>query len=123
VAKSRSLQSLKGMDNTHKTVSGTTRFSTNVPSKSISKNERWVLQILTTKFHTEPETKTESRVKLNPVMRDLVINEHANNTYHPAAKKKRSKGRGTEAKTEMIESVGENLDWWSTLEEEIAKMR
>jgi hypothetical protein len=111
------------MDNTYQTVSGATRFSTNVPSSSISKNERWVLQILATKFHTEPETKTESGVKLNPVMRDLVINEHADNTCHPAAKKKRRKRRRTAAKTEMIESVGENLDWWSTLEEEITKMR
>jgi len=82
-----------------------------------------VLQILATKFHTELETKTESGVKLNPVMRDLVINEHADNTCHPAANKKRSKRRRTKAKTEMIESVGENLEWWSTLEEEIAKLR
>jgi hypothetical protein len=111
------------MDNTRQTVSGATGFSTNIPSRSISKNERWVLQILATKFHIEPETKTESRVKLNLVMRDLVINEHANNTCHPTAKKKRSKRRRTEAKTEMIESVGENLEWWSTLEEEITKLR
>jgi hypothetical protein len=56
-------------------------------------------------------------------MRDLVINEHADNTCHPATKKKRRKRWRTAAKTEMIESVGENLDWWSTLEEEITKMR
>ena len=72
-------------------VYGTTRFSTNVPSRSISKNERWVLQILATKFYSEPETKTESGVKLNLVMRDLVINEHVDNTYHLATKKKRRK--------------------------------
>jgi hypothetical protein len=111
------------MDNTHQTVSGTTGFSTNVISRSISKNERWVLHILANKFHTKPKNKTESGVKLNPVMRDLIINEHTDNTCHPAAKKKRKKRQRTEAKTEMIESVGENLDWWSTLEEEIAKMR
>jgi hypothetical protein len=40
-----------------------------------------------------------------------------------STKKKRRKRRKTEAKTEMIESVGENLDWLSTLEEEIAKLR
>ena len=78
--------------------------------------------MLATKFHTEPKTKTKSGVKLNPVMRDLVINEHVDNTCHPAAKKKRRKRRKLEAKTE-IESVGENFDWWSTLEEEIAKLR
>jgi hypothetical protein len=123
VAKSRSLQSLKDMDNTHQTVSCMTGFSTNVPSRSISKKERWVLQILTTKFHTKPETKTELGVKLNLVMRDLIINEHADNTNHPAAKRKMRKRQRTEAKTQMIESVGENLDWWGTLEEEIAKLR
>ena len=111
------------MDNTHQTVSGATGFSAKVPGRSISKNERWVLQMLATKFHIEPETETESGVKLNPVMRDLVINEHANNTCHPTAKKKRSKRRKSEAKTEMIESIGENFDWWSTLEEEIAKLK
>jgi hypothetical protein len=104
-------------------MSSVTGFSTNVPSRSISKNERWVLQILVTKFNTKPETKIESGVKLNLVMRDIVINEHADNNCHPVAKKKRRKRRRTEAKTEMIESVRENLDWWSTLDEEIAKMR
>jgi hypothetical protein len=98
-------------------------FSTNVPSRSISNKERWVLQILATKFHTEPATETESGVKLNPVMRDLVINEHADNTYHLGAKRKRIKRQRTKAKMKMIESVGENLTWLSTLEEEIAKLR
>jgi hypothetical protein len=111
------------MDNTRQIVSGKTGFSAKVPGRSISKNERWVLHMLATKFHTEPETKTESGVKLNLVMRDLVINEHADNTYHLATKKKRSKRRKSEAKTEMIESVRENFNWWSTLEEEIAKLR
>jgi hypothetical protein len=56
-------------------------------------------------------------------MRDLVINEHANNTSHPGTKKKRRKRRKSEIKTEMIETVGKKFDWWSTLEEEIAKLR
>jgi hypothetical protein len=123
VAKSRSLRSQEGIDNTRQMVSGATGFSAKVPGKSISKNERWVLQMLATKFHTEPETETESGVKLNPVMRYIFINEHADNTCHPTAKKKRSKRRKSEAKTEMIESIGETFDWWSTLEEEIAKLR
>jgi hypothetical protein len=38
-------------------------------------------------------------------------------------KRKRRKRWKTETKTEMIESVGENLAWLSTLEEEIAKLR
>jgi hypothetical protein len=117
------MRSLEGMDNTQQMVSGATGFSAKVPGKSIRKNERWVLHMLGTKFHTEPETETESGVKLNSIMRDLVINEHEDNTCYPASKKKRRKRRKLEAKTEMIESIGENFDWWSTLEEEIARMR
>jgi hypothetical protein len=79
------------MDNTHQTVSGATGFSTNVPSFPISKKEKWVMQILVTKFHTEPTTKTESGVILNPIMRDLIINEHVDNTYKPTSNKKRRK--------------------------------
>ena len=79
--------------------------------------------MLATKFHTEPETKTRSGIKLNPVMRDLVINEHTDTTCHTATNKKRIKRRKSETKTEMIESVGENLAWLSTLEDEIAKLR
>ena len=56
-------------------------FSTNVSSLPISEKERWVAQILATKFHTELATESESGVKLNPVMRDLVINEHTNKIY------------------------------------------
>jgi hypothetical protein len=109
------MQSPKGIDNTRQTVSGVTRFSAKVPGRSISKNEIWVLHMLATKFHTEPETETESRVKLNLVMRDLVINEHTENICHLTTKKKRSKRRKSEAKTKMIESIEENFDWWSTL--------
>lgn len=90
---------------------------------TLTNTERWVLQILATKFHIEPATGTESWVRLNPIMRDLVINKHAENTYNPVAKRKRSKRRKTRAKTEMIDSVGENLAWLSTLEEEISKSR
>jgi len=104
-------------------VSGMTGFSTNVLSRPISKKERCLLQMLVTKFHTKPETKIESGVKLNPVMRDLVINEHADNTCHPAIKNKRSRRWRRENKTQMIESVGENIDWWSALEDEITKLR
>jgi hypothetical protein len=111
------------MDNIRLKVSGAIGFSAKVPGMSISKNERWFLQMQMTKFHTEPETETDSGVRLNLVIRDLVINEHIDNTCHPVAKKKRRKRRKSEAKTEMIESVGENFNWWSTLEGEIAKLR
>jgi len=111
------------MDNTHQAVSGVTGFSTNVPSLPTSKKEKWVMQILATKFHTEPITETESGFILNPVMRDLIINEHVDKPYKMEEKKKRSKRRKIEIKTKMIESIGENLTWLDTLEEEIAKLR
>jgi hypothetical protein len=75
------------MDNVNRTVSSTTGFSTNVSSLPISEKERWVAQILATKFHTELETESESGVRLNPVMRDLVINEHTDETYKQITKK------------------------------------
>jgi hypothetical protein len=103
------------MDNTLQMVSRTTGFLAKVPGRSISKNEIWVLQMPVTKFHTKPETMTELGVILNPFMRDIAINEHVDNTCHPYKKKKRRKRRKLEAKTEMIESIGENFDWWSTL--------
>ena len=111
------------MDYIRKKASSAIGFSAKVPGRSINKNERWFLQMQATKFHTEPENEIESGVILNPVIRDLVINEHAKNTFHLAAKKKRIKRRKSEAKTKMIGNVGENSDWWSTLEEEITKLR
>ena len=101
---------MESMDNICQTTSGVIGLSAKVPGRSISKNERWFLQMQATKFHIEPETETESGVILNPVIRDLFINEHTNNTYHPATKKKRRKRRKSEAKTKMIESVRENFD-------------
>jgi hypothetical protein len=58
-------------------------------------------------------------VRLNPIIKDLVINR-------PAAKKKRSKQHKKEESTvEATESVGENQPVWldSSLKAEIAKMK
>ena len=112
------------MDNINRTVSSATGFSTNVSSLPISEKQRWVAQILATKFHIEPTTELELGVRLNPVMRDLAINEHADKTYKQAAKKKRSKRQRTEIRAETMESVRENqLAWLSTLKDEIAKLK
>jgi hypothetical protein len=57
-------------------------------------------------------------------MRDLVINEHVDETYKQAAKKKWRKRQRTEIRVETMESIGENqLAWLSTLKEEITKMK
>jgi hypothetical protein len=115
---------LEDMDNVNQIVSSTTGFSTNVSSLSISEKERWVAQILATKFHIKPTTESESRVRLNLVMRDLVINEHADEIYKEATKKKWRKRQRTKIRAETMESVEENqLAWLSTLKEEIAKLK
>jgi hypothetical protein len=67
---------LEDMDKANQTVSSKTGFSTNMASLSMSKKERLIAQILATKFHTDPATEPESGVRLNPVMRDLIINRH-----------------------------------------------
>jgi hypothetical protein len=63
-------------------------FSTNMASSSMSKKEKTIAQILATKFHTDPATEPESEVRLNPVMRDLIINGHMDKLYKRAVKKK-----------------------------------
>jgi hypothetical protein len=92
-------------------------------SLSMSKKERSIAQILATKFHTEPATEPELEVRLNPVMRDLIINRHVEEPYRRAVKKKRSKRQKTKTRAEAVESVGENQPvWLDTLKEEITKL-
>ena len=79
---------LEDMDNANRTVSNTTGFSTNMSSLSMSKRERLVVQILETKFCTKPMTELESGVKLNAVMRNLIINGHADEIYKKEVKNK-----------------------------------
>ena len=61
--------------------SSETGYSGNMLNFSVSTKEKVVTQILATKFHTVPITDSRLEVKLNPIMRDLVINR-------PVAKKK-----------------------------------
>jgi hypothetical protein len=114
---------LEDMDKANQTISIETRFSTNMESLSMSKEERLIAQILATKFHTDPATEPESEVRLNPIMRDLIINGHMDGLYKKEVKKRWSKRQKEEIRTEAVESVGENQPvWLSTLREEIAKM-
>jgi hypothetical protein len=69
-------------------------------------------------------TETESEVKINPVMRDLIINGHVDELYKRAVKKKKRKRQKAEIRAEAVESIGENqLVWLSTLKEEITKLK
>jgi hypothetical protein len=65
----------------------------------VNKEERVLVHILVNKFHTEPDIDSRLEVRLNPTMKDLVINR-------PSAKKKRSKQQKEESMAEAAESVG-----------------
>jgi hypothetical protein len=55
-------------------ISGETGHSGNMEDLPTSRKEREIARILATKFHTEPATDSGLEVKLNPIMRDLIIN-------------------------------------------------
>jgi hypothetical protein len=100
-------------------------FSTNMVNSSVNKKERLVAQILATKFHTDPATEPEAdkEIRLNPIIRDLIINGYADGHYKRAVKRKWSKRQKTGNRAEAVESVGENQPvWLSTLKEEITNL-
>jgi hypothetical protein len=100
-----------------KAISSKTGHSGNMADLPTSKKERVIVHILATKFHTEPATDSKLEVRLNPIMRDVVINRRV-------VKKKRSKRQKKETIAETVESVGENQPvWLDTLKEEIAKLK
>jgi hypothetical protein len=57
-----------------KAISNETGYSGNMEDFPTSKKEKVIAQILVTKFHTEPVTDSKLEVRLNPLMKDLVIN-------------------------------------------------
>jgi hypothetical protein len=96
-----------------------TGYSSNMLGLPANKEERVLAHLLATKFHTEPVIDSRLEVKLNPTIKDLVINR-------PAAKKKMSKWHKKEESTvKAAESVGENQPVWldSSLKVEIAKLK
>ena len=101
-------------------------FSTNITNSSTKKKEKLVAQILATKFHTTPvdEPWSGEEIKLNPLMKDLIINSYVGEHHAWAVKRKQSKHQKTTEKTEVVESVGENQRaWLDTLKEEIANLK
>jgi hypothetical protein len=98
-------------------IPGETGHSGNVADLPTSRKEREIARILETKFHTEPATDSGLEVKLNPIMKDLIINRRV-------VKKKQTKRQKKEIIAETAESVGENQPvWLDTLKEEIAKLK
>jgi hypothetical protein len=102
-----------------KSKSSETGYSSNMLGFPANKEERVLAHLLATKFHTEPVIDSRLEVRLNPTIKDLVINK-------PSTKKKRSKRHKEEESTiEATESIGENQLVWldSSLKAEIAKLK
>jgi hypothetical protein len=81
---------------------------------------------LATKFHTEPTDGTGSSegIRLNPIMKHLMINGYTYEYHMQVVKRKRSKRQKTKVKAEVVESVGENQPTWlDTLKEEIVNLK
>ena len=94
-------------------------YSSNMLGFPANKEERVLAHILATKFHTEPTIDSRLEVRINPTMKDLVINR-------PNTKKKMSKRHKKEESTvEAVESVGENQPVWldSSLKVNITKLK
>jgi hypothetical protein len=98
-------------------ISGETSHSGNMEDLPTSRKKREIVCILETKFHIELATDSGLELKINPIMRDLIINMRD-------VKKKWSKRQKKETIDKMAESVGENQPTWlDTLKEEIAKIK
>jgi hypothetical protein len=67
------------MDTIGKVALNESGFSTNMTNLSTKKKEKLVAQILAKKFYTKPsgEPGANEEVKLNPIMKDLIINSYA----------------------------------------------
>jgi len=57
--------------------SNETGYSGNMLNFPVSMKEKVVAQILVTKFHTVPITNSGLEIRMNPIMRDMVINRLA----------------------------------------------
>ena len=72
---------LEYMDESNQAISSQTSHSSNMGGLSTGKMEREIARILATKFHMELAIDPVLEVRINPIMKDLIINR-------PAVKKK-----------------------------------
>jgi hypothetical protein len=108
---------LEYRDKANQAISSQTGHSSNMVGLSIGNMEREIAGILATKFHTEPHIEPGLEFRLNPIMKDLIINR-------PTVKKKQSKRSKTKSMAEMVESIGENQPaWLVSLKKEIAELK
>ena len=68
---------IERMDKTDQAASSEPGYSNNMTNLSVKKKEKLVARILATKFHTKPteEPGSDKEVRLNPIMKDLIIND------------------------------------------------
>ena len=81
---------------------------------------------MASKFHTKStnEPGAGEEIRLNPIMKDLIINGYADGSYIQAGKSKRNKRRKKETEAEMVEGTRESQHvWLDNLKEEIVNLK
>jgi hypothetical protein len=114
------------MDKTNQVVFNEPRFSTNMKNLSLKKKEKMVAWILAMKFHTKSteEIEIDKEVRLNPIMKDLIIKRYTDEHHTQAVKRKQIKLQKTEVRAKVVERIGENQPYWlDTLKEEIVNLK
>jgi len=68
-------------------------FSTNMKNSSLKKKEKLVAWILATEFHTKlaEELEEDKEIRLNPIMKDLIINGYVDENHMKYVKRRRRK--------------------------------
>jgi hypothetical protein len=97
--------------------SGSSKNMTELSNKKI---ERHAAQILTTKSHEKyvDEPRLDEEIRMNPIMKDLIINRYVDEYNTQVGVSKRKKQRKEEAKAGTIKSIEENHpSWVDTLKE------
>ena len=114
------------MENKYPTTFSKPGNSNSMTKLSIKKKERHVVQRLATTFHTKyaDEPRSGEEIRLNPIMKDFIINGYADGYYMKTGKSKRNKQHKKETKAGMIEGTEETQPGWiDTLNEEIANLK
>jgi hypothetical protein len=98
----------------------------NMTKLSSKKRERHDAQLLTTKSRTKStdEPGSGEDIRLNHIMKDLIINGYADGHYTQDGERKRKKQWKEEAKDRIVKGIEEDQpSWIDTLKEEIEKIK
>jgi hypothetical protein len=82
--------------------------SNNLTKLLMKRKENIVTRILATNFHTElaDESGASKEIRLNPFMKDLIINGYAYGSYMQAGESKMNNRQKKEIEDEMVEGIG-----------------